>query len=87
MRIIGSTEKVFGVTPRCKNLLRSYIVEAAWVALRMDPQMQVYYRSHIGKNPKRIILKIARKLLNRILSVIKTGTPYQINYQKPLAMA
>ncbi|WP_205942955.1 IS110 family RNA-guided transposase [Pedobacter frigidisoli] len=81
MRNSGGTENVFGVTPRCRGLLRSYIVEAAWVALRLDPQMQAYYRKHIGKNPKSIIVKIARKLLNRILSVIKTEKPYQINYQ------
>ena len=87
MRNSGGTENVFGVTPRCRGLLRSYIVEAAWVALRMDPQMQQYYRNHIGKNPKSIIVKIARKLLNRILSIIKTGKPYQINYQNPIAMA
>lgn len=87
MRNSGGTENVFGVTPRCRGLLRSYIIEAAWVALRMDPQMQAYYRTHIGKNPKSIIVKIARKLLNRILSVIKTGTPYQINHQKSAPMA
>lgn len=87
MRNSGGTENVFGVTPRCRGLLRSYIIEAAWVALRLDPQMQAYYRTHIGKNPKSIVVKIARKLLNRILSVIKTGKPYQINHQKPQAMA
>ena len=87
MRNSGNTENVFGVTPRCKSLLRSYIIESAWIALRMDPQMQAYYRTHIGKNPKSIEVKIARKLLNRILFVIKTEKPYQINYQKPTAMA
>ena len=86
MRNSGGTENVFGVTPRCRGLLRSYIVEAAWVALRLDPQMQAYYRTHIGKNPKSIIVKIARKLLNRILSVIKTETPYQINHPKLTSM-
>ncbi|TDG35978.1 IS110 family transposase [Pedobacter changchengzhani] len=86
MRSSGGTENVFGITPRCRGLLRSYIIESAWVALRIDPQMQLYYRTHIGKNPKSIIVKIARKLLNRILSVIKTETPYQNNYQKTLVM-
>jgi len=86
MRNSGGTENIFGITPRSRSLLRSYIIESAWVTLRMDPEMQVYYRRHIGKNPKSIIIKIARKLLNRILSVIKTETPYQINYQKPSAM-
>lgn len=80
IRNSGGTENIFGVTPRCRQLLRTYIIESAWVALRMDPAMQTYYRKHIGKNPKSILIKIARKLLNRMLSVIKTETPYQLNY-------
>ena len=82
IRNSGGTERIQGVTPRCRGLLRSYIIESAWVALRLDPEMQAYYRKHIGKNPKSIIVKIARKLLNRMLSVIKTETPYQINYSQ-----
>ena len=81
MRNSGATEKMIGVTPRCRALLRSYIIESAWVAYRLDPHMQSYYRKHIGKNPKSIIVKIARKLLNRMLSVIKTETNYHINYK------
>ncbi|CAN5214477.1 IS110 family transposase [soil metagenome] len=80
MRNSGGTEKIQGVTPRCRGLLRSYIIESSWVALRMDPEMQAYYRKHIGRNPKSIIVKIARKLLNRMLAVIKTEQPYHTNY-------
>jgi transposase len=79
MRNSGGTETMQRVTPRCRALLRSYIIESAWVALRLDPVMQNYYRKHIGKNPKSIIIKIARKLINRMLSVIKNETPYQLN--------
>lgn len=79
MRNSGGTEKMVGVTPRCRALLRSYIIESAWQAYRLDPQIQAYYRTHIGRNPKSIIVKIARKMLNRMLSVIKNGTPYQLN--------
>lgn len=74
----GNTERSNGVTPRCRALLRTYIIESAWVALRKDPDLQTYYRKHLGKNPKRIIVKIARKLLNRMLAVIKTETAYEI---------
>ncbi|MEO7463021.1 MAG: IS110 family transposase [Ferruginibacter sp.] len=77
----GGTEKTTGMTPRSKGLIRSYLVEAAWVAIRRDPEMQAYYRRHIGKNIKNIIVKVAHKLVTRILSVIKTGTPYQVNHQ------
>ena len=80
IRNSGGTERVTGITPRCRGLLRSYIIESAWVAIRLDPAMQSYYRKHVGKNSKSIIIKIARKLMNRMLSVIKTETPYQINY-------
>jgi transposase len=69
-----------GITPRCKQLLRSYLVEAAWVTLRIDPEMQAYYRKHVGKNPKSVIIKIAHKLVKRILAIIKTNTPYKKNH-------
>ncbi|MGB4283866.1 MAG: IS110 family transposase [Bacteroidales bacterium] len=80
MRNSGGTEKIIGVTPRCRALLRSYIIESARTALRLDPHMQSYYRKHAGKNSKGIIVKIAHKMLNRMLAVIKTGKPYQSNY-------
>ncbi|WP_344923812.1 hypothetical protein [Aquimarina addita] len=54
------------------------MVEATWQALRFDPVMQAYYRSHQGKDVKRILIKVARKLLSRIHAVIRTETPYQI---------
>ena len=53
-------------------------VEAAWQAIRADPVMQGYYRKHMGKDTKKIIIKVARKLLSRTLAVIKTETPYEI---------
>jgi len=77
----GETEKHMGVTPRCNSLLRSYLIESAWVAIRRDPEMQAYYRKHIGKNIKCIIVKVAHKMVKRILSVIKNENPYVINYQ------
>lgn len=76
----GATEKTTGMTPRSKTLLRSYLVEAAWVAIRRDPQMQTYYRKHLGNNIKNIIVKVAHKLVTRMLSVIKNETPYQVSH-------
>jgi transposase len=78
----GDTTIVKGITPRAKNLLRSYIIEASWQAVRFDPVLQEYYRSHYGKQPNKIIVKVARKLLSRIHAVIKTETPYQIGVVK-----
>jgi len=74
----GENMRSFGINPRGNGIIRSYFVEASWQALRFDPAMQAYYRTHAGRNSKAILVKIARKLLSRTLAVIKTQTPYQI---------
>lgn len=74
----GDNSRSPGINPRGNRIMRSYFVEAAWQALRYDPVMQHYYRSHAGKDSKAILVKVARKLLSRTLAVIKTETPYQI---------
>jgi transposase len=75
----GSSEMSLGVTPRANKILRPFIIESAWIAIRKDPEIQAYYRKHFGKNPKSIIVKVAHKMVRRILSVIKNNKPYEIN--------
>jgi len=75
----GGSEKCLGITPRSRSQLRSYLVEAAWIAIRKDAEMQQYYRKHTGKNVKSIIVKVAHTMSRRILSVVKTQTPYKVN--------
>ena len=70
--------KTIGLTPRCLRLMRSYLIEASWQAVRIDPALQEYYRSHRGKNPNDIIVKVARKLLSRIYAVLRTETQYEL---------
>ena len=77
VRQSGSSETTVGLTPRSHRLMRSYFVEASWQALRFDPVMQAYYRKHQGKDSKRILVKVARKLLSRTYGVIKSGVPYE----------
>ncbi len=74
----GDNLRTTGITRRAHRLIRSYFIEASWQAIRTDPVMQDYYRKHLGKNVKTVIVKIARKLLSRTLAVIKTGIPYEI---------
>jgi transposase len=74
----GDTLRTTGMTRRAHQLIRSYFIEASWQAIRTDPVMQAYYRKHLGKNVKSIIVKVAHKLLSRTLAVIKTETPYTI---------
>ena len=80
----GDNHRSQGLSPRCHRLLRSYFVEAAWQAVRVDPVMQAYYRKHLarGKQSKNIVVKVARKLAVRTLAVIKTETAYEIGVVK-----
>jgi transposase len=77
--VYSSAEKIQtrGMTPRSKHLLRSYLIEAAWTAVRRDIVLQEYYRHHAGKPSNKIIVKVARKLLSRVWHVIKNEVSYQ----------
>lgn len=74
----GDNEYSTGANPRAKRQVRNLIIEASWIAIRHDPVMQNYFRSHKGKNSKAIAFKIGRKLLARMLAVIKTETTYSL---------
>lgn len=74
----GENHKTTGLIPRAHRLMRSYFIEASWQAIRADPVMENYYRKHYGKNTKKIIVKVARKLLSRVRAVIKTEKKYEI---------
>jgi transposase len=71
-----------GLTPRALRIMRSYLIEAAWQAVRIDPVLREYYKSHKGKKPNDIIVKVARKLLSRTYGVLRTGVEYQIGLVK-----
>lgn len=76
----GDKEAIKGITPRSKAILRSYLIESSWKAVRIDNALQDYYRERIKTNDKKdknkTIVKVCRKLVNRIYHVIKTGEPY-----------
>lgn len=78
----GANYKTMGMNPRAHRIIRSYFIEASWQAIRTDPVMQTYYRKHLGKDTKKIVIKVARKLLSRTLAVIKTEIPYEIGVVK-----
>lgn len=66
-----------GLTKRSNRELRSLLVEATWMAVRVDMALQAYYRKHVHKDPRKAIIKVAHKLLGRIRAVINSGIPYQ----------
>ena len=78
----AQTNRTIGLTPRALRIMRSYLIEAAWQAIRIDPVMREYYKSHNGKKPNEIIVKVARKLLSRAYGVLRTGIDYEIGLIK-----
>jgi len=78
----ADTNRTQGLTPRALRIMRSYLVEAAWQAVRIDPVLREYYKSHKGKKPNDIIVKVARKLLSRAYGVLRTGIEYEIGLVK-----
>lgn len=74
----GNHEQSTGISSRKHNYLRSAFVEAAWVAVRIDPAMGEAYRKLTQRmDGNKAIIRIARKLLRRLRTVLLTGVEYQ----------
>jgi transposase len=65
------------ITSRAHKLLRDMIVESAWTAARRDPALQMAFSRLCERMPPHsAIIRIARKVLNRIYYVLKTKKEY-----------
>jgi transposase len=79
----GQTENKMSLTVRKHRQLRSDLVESAWTARRTDPAMALYFDEQIKrKDSKVVIIKIARKLLNRIRYVLLNQQKYEYGIVK-----
>ncbi|OFY71467.1 MAG: hypothetical protein A2Y71_02570 [Bacteroidetes bacterium RBG_13_42_15] len=77
VRESGETTYTGGITFRCNTFLRTLLIESSWQAIRMDPALMHYYHKHvINSKGHKVIIKVARKLLNRIRYVMKNRKPY-----------
>ena len=73
----GETSYSGGITFRCNSYLRTLLIESSWQAIRKDPALMQYYHQHLINNKgQKVIIKVARKLLNRIRYVMKNRQPY-----------
>jgi transposase len=73
----GEKEHVGGVTQRHHSQLRWLLIEASWVAVRKDPALMEAFDAYCKRMRKtKAIIKIARKLLNRIRYVLKNQAEY-----------
>ena len=73
----GEKEGIGDITIRKHAALRCNIVEASWIAIRKDPAMTMAYEQYRKRmNANKAIVKIARKLVNRIFFVLKRRLEY-----------
>ena len=67
-------EKTF----RGNKHLGPLVIESAWVSIRHDRAMSMAYGAYCKRmKGQEAIIRIARKMSNRILSVLKSGKKYQ----------
>jgi transposase len=73
----GEKENVGGMTQRRHSQLRWLLIEASWVAVRKDPALLMAFQEYCKRMRKtKAIVKIARKVLNRIRYVLKNQAEY-----------
>ena len=72
-----------GITRSGDGRLRSKLIQAAWSAIRQDPELREFYRSVSQRHPRdraarKAIVAVARKLTTRIYAVLKQQRPYVV---------
>jgi len=73
----GESERTGGVTLRQNKILRTTIIESSWIAIRHDPALMLAYQKLIKRmEPQKAIIRIAKKLVSRIMYVLKNKQPY-----------
>lgn len=73
----GEKEISGKITPRSNIYLRNAIIESAWTASRIDPALSLAYNEYCKRmNSNKAIVRVAKKLLNRIRFVLKNETEY-----------
>ena len=84
----GATVARGGITHTGDGRLRSKLVQAAWVAVRKDPEVRAFYhrvyRSHPPDRAARIaIVAAAHKLSLRVAAVLRQQRPYVVRDSAP----
>ena len=66
------------ITKQGKPIVRKILVQAAWVAIRHDKDLQIIYERIAAKSgAKRAIVAVARRLIGRIRACFRTGKLYK----------
>lgn len=74
----GEKTSIGKITPRGHSVLRNLLIEAAWVALRLDPAlMRKHLKNCERMNANKSVIHIARGLAARIRFVLVNGQEYK----------
>ena len=75
----GNNERIGKISRRGNIFIKTVLIECAWVAVRKDPALLLYFKQQLPKMDRnKAIIKVTRKLLNRIRYVLKNKQAYQI---------
>jgi transposase len=73
----GEKDKTGEMTFRGQKVLRKSLIESSWHAVRIDPVLSLSYKDYIQRmEPNNAIVRIARKVLNRMYFVLKNEQEY-----------
>jgi transposase len=79
----GEKDKTGNLTKRGHSILRSALIESAWIAARLDPSLSKNYNEYCKRmEANEAIIRIAKKLLKRINYVLKNRKPYEYRIVK-----
>lgn len=79
----GEKESTGDITHRGHPMLRSAIIESAWIAARIDPALNKSYHAYCHRmDSNKAIIRIAKKLVSRIRFVLKNKKPYECSIDK-----
>lgn len=75
----GETKRTGGNTKRGNVYLKYILIEVSWMCIRYDSSLLLTYKSAVRlMDSNKAIIKVARKLLNRIRFVLKNNKAYQV---------
>lgn len=75
----GEKERVGRLSKRGNKRIRTALILSAWMSIRNNPEMVMYYETYKskGKSSNQAIIKIARKLALRMKAVIRDNKKYE----------
>ncbi|MDE3143222.1 MAG: IS110 family transposase [Bacteroidota bacterium] len=73
----GEIENTGGLSRRGNGIIKNILIECAWVAVKKDPALLLYYKQQITHmKGQKAIIKVTRKLLSRIRYVLMNKKEY-----------